>query len=188
MTLTKNATEILNGTIESVKSILPFEISINKPSQISAPFFQESFGVLIGITGDLRGRIIIDGNEHIFSKVGETMFGMLLEGEMLESFSGELGNMIAGNLSTFVSKNGIEMDITGLPRTGASIGLEGSGSSIVCRGRSLRDTCICQRSKCQRISRDRGWGRGKGRGGGDDRCRSRRACVCRCVGDCRSHN
>lgn len=112
MTLTKNATEILNGTIESVKSILPFEISINKPSQISAPFFQESFGVLIGITGDLRGRIIIDGNEHIFSKVGETMFGMLLEGEMLESFSGELGNMIAGNLSTFVSKNGIEMDIT----------------------------------------------------------------------------
>jgi len=112
MTLTKNATEILNGTIESVKSILPFEISINKPSKISAPFFQESFGVLIGITGDLRGRIIIDGNEHIFSKVGETMFGMLLEGEMLESFSGELGNMIAGNLSTFVSKNGIEMDIT----------------------------------------------------------------------------
>ncbi|GKU80946.1 chemotaxis protein CheX [Niallia sp. NCCP-28] len=112
MTLTKSATEILNGTIESVKSVLPFEISIQKPLQISAPFFQKSFGVLIGITGDLRGRIIIDGNEHVFSKLGETMFGMLLEGEMLESFSGELGNMIAGNLSTFVSQNGIEMDIT----------------------------------------------------------------------------
>lgn len=31
---------------------------------------------------------------------------------MLESFSGELGNMLAGNLSTFVSQSGIEMDIT----------------------------------------------------------------------------
>ncbi|PKG24074.1 chemotaxis protein CheX [Niallia nealsonii] len=112
MTLTKSATEILNGTIESVKSVLPFEISIHKPLQISAPFLQKSLGVLIGITGDLRGRIIIDGNEHVFSKLGETMFGMLLEGEMLESFSGELGNMIVGNLSTFVSQNGIEMDIT----------------------------------------------------------------------------
>ncbi|WP_445493055.1 chemotaxis protein CheX [Niallia sp. 03133] len=112
MTLTKSATEILNGTIESVKGVLPFDISIDKPVLIPAPFTQQSLGVLIGLTGDFRGRIIIDGNEQVFGKLGEAMFGMALEGDMLESFSGELGNMIAGNLSTFVSKNGIEMDIT----------------------------------------------------------------------------
>lgn len=112
MTITKSATEILNGTIEAVKGVIPFEMSIEKPTLISAPFMQQSIGVLIGITGDFRGRIIIDGSENVFGSVGQAMFGMLLEGEMLESFSGELGNMIAGNLSTFVSQTGIDIDIT----------------------------------------------------------------------------
>ncbi|MFT8321193.1 MAG: chemotaxis protein CheX [Bacillus sp. (in: firmicutes)] len=112
MTSTKSATEILNGTIESVKAVLPYHISIEKPTLISAPFTQQLIGVLIGLTGDFRGRILIDGNEQVFGKIGEAMFGMKLEGDMLESFSGELGNMIAGNLSTFVANNGIEMDIT----------------------------------------------------------------------------
>jgi len=112
MIQTKSTTEILNGTIQSVKSVIPCAIQIDKPNLINEPFTQKSIGVLIGITGDFRGRIIIDGNEQVFGKIGELMFGMFLEGEMLDSFSGELGNMIAGNLSTFVSQNGIEIDIT----------------------------------------------------------------------------
>lgn len=40
------------------------------------------------------------------------MFGIALEGDMLESFSGELGNMIAGNLSSNIYQQGINMDIT----------------------------------------------------------------------------
>ncbi|HWJ78880.1 MAG TPA: chemotaxis protein CheX [Niallia sp.] len=112
MIQTKSTTEILNGTIQSVKSVIPCAIQIDKPNVINEPFTQKSIGVLIGITGDFRGRIIIDGNEQVFGKIGELMFGMFLEGVMLDSFSGELGNMIAGNLSTFVSQNGIEIDIT----------------------------------------------------------------------------
>ena len=112
MIQTKSTTEILNGTIQSVKSVIPCAIQIDKPNLINEPFTQKSIGVLIGITGDFRGRIIIDGNEQVFGKIGELMFGMFLEGVMLDSFSGELGNMIAGNLSTFVSQNGIEIDIT----------------------------------------------------------------------------
>ena len=94
--LTKHVTDILNGTIESVKGVLPFEISVEKPSLFTQPYTQHCIGVLIGMTGDVRGRLIIDGNEHTFGKIGEGMFGMVVEGEMLESFAGELGNMIAG--------------------------------------------------------------------------------------------
>ena len=112
VTLTKSTTDILNGTIESVKGVIPCELQIDQPILIAEPFTQQSIGVLIGLTGDFRGRIIIDGNEQVFGKIGELMFGMFLEGEMLDSFSGELGNMIAGNLSTYVSKNGIDIDIT----------------------------------------------------------------------------
>lgn len=110
--MTKNVTDILNGTIESVKSVLPFEIQIDKPSLFTQPYTQHAIGVLIGMTGDVRGRVIIDGDEEVFGKIGEGMFGMFLEGEMLESFAGELGNMIAGNLSTSISQKGFEMDIT----------------------------------------------------------------------------
>lgn len=112
LTLTKSTTDILNGTIESVKSVIPCELQIDQPNLIAEPFMQKSIGVLIGLTGDFRGRIIIDGSEEVFGKIGELMFGMFLEGEMLDSFSGELGNMIAGNLSTFVSQNGVDIDIT----------------------------------------------------------------------------
>ena len=112
MTITKSTTDILNGTIEAVKGVIPCELQIEKPTLINAPFILQSLGVLIGLTGDFRGRIIIDGNDQVFGKIGESMYGMFLEGPMLESFAGELGNMLAGNLSTFVSQNGIEIDIT----------------------------------------------------------------------------
>ncbi len=85
---------------------------MEKPTLFTQPYTQHCIGVLIGMTGDIRGRLIIDGNEETFGKIGEGMFGIMVEGEMLESFAGELGNMIAGSLSTFISQKGLEMDIT----------------------------------------------------------------------------
>jgi chemotaxis protein CheX len=112
MSLSKNVTNILNGTIEAVKSLLPFPIELDKPALFTEPFTQHKIAVLIGMTGDVKGRIIINGDEEVFGSIGEGMFGMRLEGEMLESFAGELGNMLAGNLSTIIAQNGYEMDIT----------------------------------------------------------------------------
>lgn len=40
------------------------------------------------------------------------MFGMPVENGLLISFTGELGNMIAGNLTTNAAEQGLEMDIT----------------------------------------------------------------------------
>lgn len=108
----KNVHDILNGTIETVRSILPFTITADQPSTFFEPLTNHSFGVLIGLTGNVRGNIIIDGNEDVFKKIGHSMFGMQLEGEMLLSFAGELGNMLAGKLSTTITGDGGEMDIT----------------------------------------------------------------------------
>jgi len=70
------------------------------------------FGVLIGFTGDLKGKLILSGEHAVFSEIGKSMFGMDIEGEMLTSFSGELGNMLAGNLSAKIEEHGIRTDIT----------------------------------------------------------------------------
>jgi chemotaxis protein CheX len=62
--------------------------------------------------GHIKGRLIIESDEPTFGSIGEIMFGMLLEGEMLQSFTGELGNMLAGNLCTLIAQKGVEVDIT----------------------------------------------------------------------------
>ncbi|WP_391209062.1 chemotaxis protein CheX [Psychrobacillus sp. L4] len=112
MSESKHIQTILNGTIQSLKSVIPLPMEIKSPSLMVQPFEQKEMAVLIGIIGDVKGRIIIDSTAKCFSSIGATMFGMPLEGEMLESFTGELGNMIAGNLCTSVAGNGVEIDIT----------------------------------------------------------------------------
>jgi len=112
MAISTHVTTVLNGTISAVKSVLPLTMETDKPNLINQPFEQEALSVLIGMTGDIPGRLIIEGSELCMSKIGEAMFGMPLEGEMLESFTSELGNMIAGNLATTLAQSNISMDIT----------------------------------------------------------------------------
>jgi len=112
MSASKHIQTILNGTIQSLKSVIPITMDIKSPSLMVQPFVQKEMGVLIGIIGDIKGRIIIDSSAETFSAIGASMFGMPLEGEMLESFTGELGNMVAGNICTSVASSGVEIDIT----------------------------------------------------------------------------
>ncbi len=103
--------ELLNGTYTSLKTVVPIKHEISKP-QLLGKALHTQFGVLIGITGDVGGKLVLSGEETVFGAIGETMFGMALEGEMLASFSGELGNMLAGSLSTTIEGEGINTDIT----------------------------------------------------------------------------
>ncbi|WP_277585383.1 chemotaxis protein CheX [Psychrobacillus antarcticus] len=112
MSASKHIQTILNGTIQSLKSVIPIAMEIKSPTLMVQPFEQKEMAVLIGMIGDIKGRIIIDSTAESFSAIGATMFGMPLEGEMLESFTGELGNMIAGNICTSVASEGVEIDIT----------------------------------------------------------------------------
>lgn len=109
---TVKMTNLLNVSLRVFNNILPIPIETQEPTLISAPIFQNELGVLIGVTGDLSGRLILEGSKQIFCDIGEIMFGMALQGDMLDSFVGELGNMIAGNLATDLYQSGITIDIT----------------------------------------------------------------------------
>lgn len=111
MNINEKITRLLNSSILSVQKVLPFPLQIMKLEPITQPYFQHSIGVLIGITGEISGRILIEGNSSIFQQIGEKMYGFPLEGDLLESFAGELGNMNSGNLATLLSKD-LTMDIT----------------------------------------------------------------------------
>ena len=87
---------------------IPFHFSYSIASQDS---LQVDFGVMVSLIGDIKGDFFLLGEEKLFSTLGETMFGMSLEGDMLKSFVGELANMISGNLCTEMSRN-FKLDIT----------------------------------------------------------------------------
>jgi len=102
---------LLNGVLTSLKTVVPMEFQMEKP-RVMKQEFHLHFGVLIGITGEIKGKLVFTGEKHTFSSIGEKMFGMPLEGEMLLSFSGELGNMIAGGISTNIAESGTNINIT----------------------------------------------------------------------------
>ncbi|KGR90505.1 chemotaxis protein CheX [Ureibacillus massiliensis 4400831 = CIP 108448 = CCUG 49529] len=103
---------ILDGTIHAIKTIVPMDVNIQPYTLMNEPYVQQEIGVLIGLIGDFKGRIIIDSSLSTFSEIGSNMFGMPLEGIMLESFTGEFGNMIAGNLCTYIESKSVNIDIT----------------------------------------------------------------------------
>lgn len=104
-------THLLNGTLSSLKTVVPMQFEIRKPKLIEKNF-RLTFGVFIGITGDIKGKLVLSSSSELFGSIGELMFGMSLEVEMLNSFSGELGNMIAGGLSTNIAEKDININIT----------------------------------------------------------------------------
>lgn len=107
-----NIQKVLNATISSLSNVVPLKLDVLAPSLIKQPYEQREISVLIGLIGNMKGRIIVEPTNAIVSKIGESMFGMAIEGEMAESFTGELGNMIAGNLCMILEKEGIVLDIS----------------------------------------------------------------------------
>lgn len=107
-----NITKLLNSIITATGNVIPLSYEIGKPTLIDTYIIQPEMGVLIGIIGDIRGRLILEAKVKTYKSLGKIMFGMELEDTMLESFAGELGNMIGGNLSTSVFQQEIVIDIT----------------------------------------------------------------------------
>jgi len=103
---------ILNGTISALTTVIPLKLEILPPKLILQPFEQKQLSVLIGLVGGVKGRLIIDTSFDVIDTIGQSMFGMAIEGEMIESFTGELGNMIAGNLCTILEKDNLILDIS----------------------------------------------------------------------------
>ncbi len=127
-TASGSITTVLNAAISSIGELM--DITVGNPSLVSAPVVQSDFGVLVGITGDLKGRLILFGERRIFHQAGLSMYGMELPDDMLESFVGEFGNSAAGRTATILSEQGVDVDITPPTTMQGSVKLGGFKSAI----------------------------------------------------------
>lgn len=115
---------------EAVKAVLPgvAKTEIREEKELAVEIEK---GVLIGLTGTMTGKLILNGLEATFQGISELMYGMRLEGPMLESFTGELGNMIGGNFSIGLSKINIPIDIATPTILQANTRISGYSSGVM---------------------------------------------------------
>ncbi|GAE26521.1 CheX protein [Halalkalibacter wakoensis JCM 9140] len=103
--------DLIQGVVTSMKSVVPISLNYSSPLMLQETITVDS-GVVISLTGEMTGKLLISGETSVFASIGHSMFGMPLEGEMLQSFIGELGNMVAGSFSTIIVEYGLMTDIT----------------------------------------------------------------------------
>lgn len=90
------------------------KLQIGKPyisEQIKA---EDSIMIIIGITGEIKGQVIINLSKEATLDIASKMMMMPVTeiDEMVNSAIGELGNMILGNSATIFYSNNINIDIT----------------------------------------------------------------------------
>lgn len=111
--------EYINPFIEASKNVIRdfcgIDARIGKPYLTQASFEGNTILIIVGITGELRGQVIISMETSIACDLAShMMMGMPVPelNDMAKSAVSELGNMIMGNSATLISKTGVVIDIT----------------------------------------------------------------------------
>ncbi|HBR03656.1 MAG TPA: chemotaxis protein CheX [Ruminiclostridium sp.] len=111
--------EYINPFIEASQSVLTTMTGI-KPGlgQVyirKAPFASDNVAVIVGLTGTIRGQVVISLSKKSALSVASSMMGGMALAEFDEiskSAISELANMIMGNTATLLASRGIGIEIT----------------------------------------------------------------------------
>lgn len=111
--------ECINPFLMAATSILrdacQIELKIGKPYVRTTEFEDDSVIIMIGVTGEMRGQVIIGMKFAEACQIAsKMMMGMPVNDldDMATSAISELGNMIMGNAATILSTKGVGIDIT----------------------------------------------------------------------------
>lgn len=110
--------EHINPFLMAAKKVLQdmcfVEVAIQKPLLKEASFEQDDWVIIIGVTGEMRGQVLIGMSEDDACNIASKM--CMMEVKQIDDFAAsalsELGNMIMGNAATVFSSNGVGIDIT----------------------------------------------------------------------------
>lgn len=97
-----------------LKEMCSIETKVGKPFVRDPIFLDNTFIIIIGFTGKMRGQVMISFEHAIACDIASKMMMMpVMEmDELAKSAISELGNMILGNAATIFSTRGIDIDIT----------------------------------------------------------------------------
>lgn len=104
----------LSAAMQMLKDVSQVETTLGKPNIKEAHFEEDTIVIMIGITGEMKGQVILAFPNDVACLVSGNMC-MMPTTEMNELYMSaicELGNMIMGNAATIFSTKGIGIDIT----------------------------------------------------------------------------
>lgn len=104
---------LIAGT-QVLKNMCFVDAQIGKPYLKDATFTSDSLVIIIGVTGEMRGQVMIAFENAVACDIASKMCMMPITqlDELSTSAICELGNMIMGNTATVFSTKGIGIDIT----------------------------------------------------------------------------
>ena len=105
----------LEAAIAIVKDACQVELKIGKPYAKMVELTEGTVVILIGVTGEMRGQVVLSIDEKKACEIASRMMmGMPVSelDDMAISAISELGNMIMGNAATVFSVRNIGIDIT----------------------------------------------------------------------------
>ncbi len=104
----------LMAATQVMKDVCQLKLEMGKPYVKPTEFEKESIVVSIGITGQIRGQVLLSFNTEVACDLASRM--CFMEIKQLDDISvsalSELGNMVLGNAATVLSTKGIIVDIT----------------------------------------------------------------------------
>jgi len=132
--------EHINPFISASQAVLrdlcQIETTLGKPYLTDASYEGDSLLIIVGITGELRGQVLISMSFQTACDVAsKMMMGMPVPelNDMAKSAVSELANMILGNSATIFSKKGIALDITPPSLAmGSNMSISVSDSKTIC--------------------------------------------------------
>lgn len=98
-----------------LKDVCQLETKLQKPYLKEAVYEGDVLVIIIGITGDIKGQVILSFNVNTACMISsKMMMGMPVDelNDMAKSAISELANMILGNAATLLSQKGLAVDIT----------------------------------------------------------------------------
>lgn len=104
----------LMAAVKILKDVCQIDATMGKPCVRATEFTEDSLIIMIGVTGEMKGQVLINFSNPVACDVASKMTMMPITelDEFGSSAICELGNMILGHAATIFSTKGIEIDIT----------------------------------------------------------------------------
>lgn len=140
--------EHINPFLMAAKKVLQdmcfVEVSVQKPLLKEAKFGGDVWLIMIGVTGEMRGQVIMSMAEKDACDIASKM--CMMEVTAIDDFAAsalsELGNMIMGNAATVFASNGIGIDITPPTLSHGQVSFTNMFAKSLCIPLAFNDTSV----------------------------------------------
>ena len=130
--------ELINPFLATAKKILSevcfVEVTIQKPTLKETSFDKGHWVIIVGVTGELHGHVLLAMTERQACGIASKMAMMDIQqmDDFASSAVSELGNMIMGNVATVFSSTGIGIDITPPTLSNGNVSFATKGGKSLC--------------------------------------------------------